>query len=37
MERLVNQIDPNSKSGDLLARFLKINGEMRRAEQSDHR
>ena len=30
MEKLVNQIDPNG-SGDLLTRFLKINGEMRRA------
>jgi murein DD-endopeptidase MepM/ murein hydrolase activator NlpD len=30
MERLVNQIDP-SGTGDLLSRFLKINGDMRRA------
>ena len=30
MEKLVNQIDPNG-TGDLLSRFLKINGEMRRA------
>ena len=30
LDKVVNQIDPNG-SGDLLARFLKINGEMRRA------
>lgn len=30
MQRLVSQIDPSS-TGDLLSRFLKINGEMRRA------
>jgi hypothetical protein len=30
MSRLVDQIDPNG-SGDLLARFLKINGDMRRS------
>jgi murein DD-endopeptidase MepM/ murein hydrolase activator NlpD len=30
MQRLVSQIDPAS-TGDLLSRFLKINGEMRRA------
>jgi murein DD-endopeptidase MepM/ murein hydrolase activator NlpD len=30
MDKLVNQIDP-SGTGDLLARFLKINGEMRRS------
>src|SRR5207302_9143742 len=30
LEKVVNQIDP-SGSGDLLTRFLKINGEMRRA------
>ena len=30
LEKVVNQIDPGG-SGDLLARFLKINGEMRRA------
>ncbi len=30
LEKVVNQIDP-SGSGDLLSRFLKINGEMRRA------
>jgi murein DD-endopeptidase MepM/ murein hydrolase activator NlpD len=30
LNKVVNQIDPNG-SGDLLARFLKINGEMRRA------
>jgi murein DD-endopeptidase MepM/ murein hydrolase activator NlpD len=30
MEKLVNQIDPKG-SGDMLTRFLKINGEMRRA------
>jgi murein DD-endopeptidase MepM/ murein hydrolase activator NlpD len=30
MQRLANQIDPSS-TGDLLSRFLKINGEMRRA------
>ncbi len=29
LEKVVNQIDPNS-SGDLLTRFLKINGELRR-------
>ena len=29
LDKVVNQIDPGS-SGDLLARFLKINGEMRR-------
>jgi murein DD-endopeptidase MepM/ murein hydrolase activator NlpD len=29
LEKVVNQIDPGG-SGDLLARFLKINGEMRR-------
>jgi murein DD-endopeptidase MepM/ murein hydrolase activator NlpD len=29
LTKVVNQIDPNG-SGDLLARFLKINGEMRR-------
>jgi murein DD-endopeptidase MepM/ murein hydrolase activator NlpD len=29
LEKVVNQIDP-SGSGDLLARFLKINGELRR-------
>jgi hypothetical protein len=29
MQRLVNQIDPGG-SGDLLARFLKINGDLRR-------
>jgi murein DD-endopeptidase MepM/ murein hydrolase activator NlpD len=29
LERIVPQVDPNG-SGDLLARFLKINGEMRR-------
>jgi len=29
LDRVVNQIDPGS-SGDLLSRFLKINGEMRR-------
>ena len=29
LEKVVNQIDP-SGSGDLIARFLKINGEMRR-------
>jgi len=29
LDKVVNQIDP-SGSGDLLARFLKINGEMRR-------
>ncbi|HTS75471.1 MAG TPA: M23 family metallopeptidase [Bryobacteraceae bacterium] len=29
LEKVVNQIDPNG-SGDLLTRFLKINGEMRR-------
>jgi murein DD-endopeptidase MepM/ murein hydrolase activator NlpD len=29
LERVVNQIDPGG-SGDLLTRFLKINGEMRR-------
>jgi murein DD-endopeptidase MepM/ murein hydrolase activator NlpD len=30
LDKVVNQIDPGG-SGDLLARFLKINGEMRRA------
>jgi murein DD-endopeptidase MepM/ murein hydrolase activator NlpD len=30
LDKVVNQIDP-SGSGDLLTRFLKINGEMRRA------
>jgi outer membrane protein assembly factor BamB len=30
LDKVVNQIDPNG-SGDLLTRFLKINGEMRRA------
>ncbi len=30
LEKVVNQIDPTG-AGDLLARFLKINGEMRRA------
>ena len=30
LEKVVNQIDPGG-SGDLLTRFLKINGEMRRA------
>ncbi|HYL36304.1 MAG TPA: M23 family metallopeptidase [Bryobacteraceae bacterium] len=30
LDKVVNQIDPNG-SGDLLSRFLKINGEMRRA------
>jgi murein DD-endopeptidase MepM/ murein hydrolase activator NlpD len=30
LEKVVNEIDPNG-SGDLLPRFLKINGEMRRA------
>jgi murein DD-endopeptidase MepM/ murein hydrolase activator NlpD len=30
LEKVVNQIEPGG-SGDLLARFLKINGEMRRA------
>lgn len=30
MERLVNQVDP-AGSGDMVARFLKINGELRRA------
>jgi murein DD-endopeptidase MepM/ murein hydrolase activator NlpD len=29
LDKVVNQIDPNG-SGDLLARFLKINGEMRK-------
>ncbi len=29
LDKVVNQIDPNG-SGDLLTRFLKINGEMRR-------
>ena len=29
LEKVVNQIDPGG-SGDLLTRFLKINGEMRR-------
>src|ERR1700693_1159127 len=29
LTKVVNQIDPNG-SGDLLTRFLKINGEMRR-------
>lgn len=30
MEKVVNELDPNG-SGDLVARFVKINGEMRRA------
>ncbi|HEV3039743.1 MAG TPA: M23 family metallopeptidase [Candidatus Angelobacter sp.] len=30
VEKVVNELDPNG-SGDLVARFLKINGEMRRA------
>ena len=34
LDKVVNQIEPGG-SGDLLTRFLKINGEMRRAEQQD--
>ncbi len=30
LQKVVNELDPNG-SGDLVARFLKINGEMRRA------
>jgi hypothetical protein len=30
MQKVVNELDPNG-SGDLVARFVKINGEMRRA------
>ena len=33
LDKVVNQIEPNG-SGDLLTRFLKINGEMRRANNN---
>ena len=33
LDKVVNQIDPGG-SGDLVARFLKINGEMRRANNN---